>query len=284
MSEGFSLNGQDAQIDFSLASGEMYKVDVQKEGEAVPKYKRASQTESEYIKKYLESLPPEKRLKQCSQMIAKQINKNNRFAAIEIDNYIQRVISNMTDDDLSTIETSIPTYAFKIQKKIEKLELSYRIKTFKKWLDSGKLLCRESYVLPPVITPSVTTDSISDSLYDAEKDDMNGSEKQVIDLIVGTDNIRWWHRIIEKKDFYLNGFIRHYPDFMIMTKSGKLLLIEVKGDYLDGEDSKSKLSLGRKWQEQAGRMYRYFMVFKEKELGLEGAYTLEQFVDIMKEI
>lgn len=69
-------------------------------------------------------------------------------------------ISNMTDDDLSTIETSIPTYAFKIQKKIEKLELSYRIKTFKKWLDSGKLLCRESYVLPPVITPSVTTDSI----------------------------------------------------------------------------------------------------------------------------
>lgn len=284
LSEGFSLNGQDAQIDFSLASGEMYKVDVQKEGEAVPKYKRASQTESEYIKKYLESLPPEKRLKQCSQMIAKQINKNNRFAAIEIDNYIQRVISNMTDDDLSTIETSIPTYAFKIQKKIEKLELSYRIKTFKKWLDSGKLLCRESYVLPPVITPSVTTDSIPYSLYEAEKDDMNGFEKQVIDLIVGTDNIRWWHRIIEKKDFYLNGFIRHYPDFMIMTKSGKLLLIEVKGDYLDGEDSKSKLSLGRKWQEQAGRMYRYFMVFKEKELGLEGAYTLEQFVDIMKEI
>ena len=113
---------------------------------------------------------------------------------------------------------------------------------------------------------------------------MNGFEKQVMDLIVGTDNIRWWHRIIEKKDFYLNGFIRHYPDFMIMTKSGKLLLIEVKGDYLDGEDSKSKLSLGRKWQEQAGRMYRYFMVFKEKELGLEGAYTLEQFVDIMKEI
>lgn len=139
LSEGFSLNGQDAQIDFSLASGEMYKVDVQKEGEAVPKYKRASQTESEYIKKYLESLPPEKRLKQCSQMIAKQINKNNRFAAIEIDNYIQRVISNMTDDDLSTIETSIPTYAFKIQKKIEKLELSYRIKTFKKWLDSGTI-------------------------------------------------------------------------------------------------------------------------------------------------
>ena len=30
LSEGFSLNGQDAQIDFSLASGEMYKVDVQK--------------------------------------------------------------------------------------------------------------------------------------------------------------------------------------------------------------------------------------------------------------
>ena len=113
---------------------------------------------------------------------------------------------------------------------------------------------------------------------------MNNFERQVIDIVVGTENIRWWHRIIDQKGFRLNGYFNHYPDFMVMTKSGKILLVEAKGDYLDGDDSRSKLELGRKWQEQAGHRYRYFMVFKDKELGMDGAYTLDQFVDIMKEI
>ena len=113
---------------------------------------------------------------------------------------------------------------------------------------------------------------------------MNRFERKVLDVIVGTDNIRWWHRNIEKKGFRLNGYFNHYPDFLVMTKSGKLLLIETKGDHLDGGDSRAKLELGRKWQEYSGGKYRYFMVFEEKELGMDGAYTLEGFADVMKEI
>ena len=71
---------------------------------------------------------------------------------------------------------------------------------------------------------------------------------------------------------------------MVKTKSGKIILIEAKGDYLDGDDSKAKLNLGRKWQEQAGPLYRYFMVFKDKDLGLDGAYTFDNFADVMKDI
>ncbi len=155
---------------------------------------------------------------------------------------------------------------------------------FKKWLDSGRIACKESYAPAQVITPANTTDSIPYSFYEAEKDDMNNFERQLIDVVVGTENIRWWHRIIDRKDFRVNGYFNHYTDFMVMTKSGKLLLIEVKGDYLDEDDSKSKLELDRKWQEQAGCMFRYFMVFKDKELEMDGAYTLDKFVDIMKEI
>lgn len=69
-----------------------------------------------------------------------------------------------------------------------------------------------------------------------------------------------------------------------MTKDGKIVLIEAKGDYLDGDDSKSKLRLGRKWAAQAGRMYRYFMVFKDKDLGMDGAYTVDKFAVVMKEL
>ncbi|MCM1087738.1 MAG: DEAD/DEAH box helicase family protein [Muribaculaceae bacterium] len=284
LSEGFSLGGQDAQVSFELATGEMYSVDIQAEGEAVPKYKRASKIESEYIREFLAKQPPEKKIAYCTDMISTNINRNNRYAASEIADYVHRIVENMTDDELAAMETAIPVYARKIRKKIEILEKAYREQQFYKWLDSGKIVCRDNYKLAPIITPVDTIDSIPYSLYDAEKNDMNDFERQVIDIVVSLDNIKWWHRIIEWKDFRLNGFMNHYPDFMVMTKSGKLLLIEAKGAYLDGDDSKTKLKLGRKWQSQAGRLYRYFMVFEDKELGEDGAYTLDRFVDVVKDL
>lgn len=284
LSDGFSLSGQDATISFELATGEIYKVDVQEQGEVVPKYKRASKSESEYIREYLAKLPPEKKIEQCTDMICHQINKNNRYAAAEISDYVHRIISNMNDDELTAMETAIPVYANKIQKKIDTLENVYREQQFFKWLDSGKIVCRDNYALPEVITPEYTTDSIPYSLYDAEKDDMNHFEHSLLDVVVGFENVKWWHRIIERKDLRLNGYMNHYPDFMVMTKDGKIVLIEAKGDYLDGDDSRSKLRLGRRWAAQAGRMYRYFMVFKDKELGMDGAYTVDKFADVMKEL
>lgn len=284
LSEGFSLSGQDAQVSFELATGEMYQVDIQDEGEAVPKYKRASKRDSDFIRAYLEVMPQEKRVKQCTDIICDQINKNDRYVASEIGDYVHRIIQNMTEDELAAMETAIPTYARKIQEKIKSLERAYREQQFYKWLDSGKIVCRKSYTLPSVITPSQTTDAIPYSLYEAEWDHMNTFEHRVLDVVVSMDNIRWWHRIIENKGLHLNAFINHYPDFMVMTKSGKLVLIEAKGDYLDGDDSKTKLKLGRQWQAQAGRMYRYFMVFEDKDLGMDGAYTLDKFVEVMKEL
>lgn len=72
---------------------------------------------------------------------------------------------------------------------------------------------------------------------------------------------------------------------MAMTKAGKLVLIKFKGDDRDNSDSKMKLELGRQWQAHAGSSnYRYFIVFKNKDFGIDGAYTLEQFVKIMWEL
>lgn len=282
LSDGFSLSGQDATVSFELATGEMYRVDIQEQGEAVPKYKRASRDESEYIREYLAKFPPEKKIAQCTDMICHQLNRNNRYATSEITEYVQRIVSNMSEDEITAMETAIPVYARKIQQKIEKLEDNYREQQFFKWLDSGKIVCRDSYEFQDIITPAYTTDAIPYSLYEAEKDDMNNFENSVIDVVVGFENVKWWHRIIERKDLRINGYINHYPDFMVMTKSNNIVLIEAKGDYLDGDDSKSKLKLGRQWQAHAGRTYRYFMVFKDKELGMDGAYTLDKFADVMK--
>lgn len=284
LSDGFSLNGQDAQISFELATGKMYKIDIQEDGAAIPKYKPMGKDESAYIREWLAKLPPEKRIQQCAALICGQLNKNNRYAAQEISEYVRRIVANMTEDELAAMETAIPTYAQKIQTKIDGLEQAYRTAQFKKWLDSGKIVCRESYILPSVITPAETIDTIPYSLYDAEKNDMNPEERDLIEIVASMDNIKWWHRIIDRKGFLLNGNINHYPDFMVMTKAGRLVLIEFKGDDRDNSDSKMKLELGRQWQAQAGQNYRYFMVFKNKNFGIDGAYTLEQFVEIMREL
>ena len=284
LSGGFSLAGQDAQVRFELATGEMYRIDVAENGEAVPKYKRVDSELSEYIRNRLAQLPPEQKIQSCTNMLCAQINRNNRYAAAEINDYVRRIVGGMTEDELSAMETAIPTYAAKIQEKIRGLEEAYREEQFSRWLDIGKIVCRESYALPPVITPADTTDAIPKSLYEAEKDDMNGGEHELIDAVVAPDNIKWWHRIIERKGFRLNGYINHYPDFMVMTKSGKLVLIEYKGDDRDNSDSERKLRLGRKWQAQCGPNYRYFMVFKNRDFGIDGAYTLDQFVEIMREL
>lgn len=284
LSEGFSLAGQDAQVHFELATGEMYRVDVEEHGEAVPKYKRASSELSEYIRNRLAQLPPEHKIQSCTNMLCSQINRNNRYAAAEISDYVRRIVAGMTEDELAAMETAIPTYAAKIQDKIKGLEEAYREDKFNRWLDAGKIVCRDSYEFPAVITPADTTDAIPNSLYEAEKDDMNNGEHELIDAVVALGNVKWWHRIIERKGFRLNGYINHYPDFIVMTKSGKLVLIEYKGDDRDNSDSKRKLNLGRKWQAQAGQNYRYFMVFKNRDFGIDGAYTLDQFVEIMKEL
>ena len=284
LSDGFSLVGQDAQVRFELSTGEMYRVDIEENGEAVPKYKRADSELSTYIRSRLAQLPAEQKIQSCTDVLCGNINRNNRYAAAEINVYVRRIVAGMTEDELSAMETAIPTYAAKIQEKIKSLEDAYREKQFDRWLDSGRIVCRESYALPNVITPADTTDSIPKSLYEAEKDDMNNGEHDLIDAVVGLSNIKWWHRIIERKGFRLNGYINHYPDFMVMTNSGKLVLIEYKGDDRDNSDSERKLRLGRKWQAQAGPNYRYFMVFKNRDFGIDGAYTLDQFVEIMKEM
>ena len=114
-----------------------------------------------------------------------------------------------------------------------------------KWLDAGKIVCRESYTLPPVITPSKAMDVIPKSLYEAEADDMNPEERDFIDAVVVLDNVKWWHRIIKNKGFRLNGYINHYPDFLVMTNAGRLVLLEYKGGDRDNSNSREKLELGR---------------------------------------
>ena len=99
------------------------------------------------------------------------------------------------------------------------------------------------------------------------------------------DNILFWHRNLERgKGFFLNGYNdkKHYPDFIVYTQKGNLILLETKGDHLDNQDSRDKNILGKTWAEKAGDNFKYFMVFQTKEV--KNAYTAKGIIDVIKRL
>lgn len=278
--DGFNLSEQDANINFALSIGDMYAVDIQAQGDSVPKFKKVSQSESEYLQNLLSKMAPEEKIESCTNNICHILNRNNAFATADIEKYVRRVISTMNEDTLAAMETSFTTYAMKIKSKIESLQEAYREKMFYKWIDSGMIVCQEEYFFPKIIIPSDADDSVPLSLYEAECDDLNKDETKLRDIFASTDSVEWWHRVIERKGFKLNAFINHYPDFVVKMKSGRILLIESKGDDRDNSDSKSKLKLGKQWASLAGSAYKYFMIFTHSSL--EGAYQVDEFAEILK--
>lgn len=280
--KGFSLSKHDASVTFSLSTSEMFEIDVESQGEAVPKYKKLSSLEDEYMRKLLAKLAPEEKIERCTKQICHEINRDNAFSTSEVGNYVRRIIANMTEDELVALETSYITYATRIKEKIKTLREAYMQERFYDLIERDRVFTEGTYPFPMVITPSESTDKVPKSLYEAEWDKMNNFERRTLDVIAGCEGVLWWHRIIEKKGFHINGFINHYPDFIVMMKSGKIVLVEAKGDDRDNGDSRTKLKLGQTWAAQAGRKFKYFMTFDQNSI--EGAYNLENFAEVLRDL
>ena len=169
-------------------------------------------------------------------------------------------------------------------KKVNSLLNEYAKKMFYEWVEQDKISCQPSYKLPREISPTNTIASIPKSLYSEEENFDTEYERKVVMELSSLNNVRWWHRNIARKGFAINGAVNAYPDLMVKTESGKLLLIETKGDQLENSESKEKAETGAKWAEMAGRMYKYYMVFETKNPGYNGAYSYEEFMRIVKEL
>ena len=282
LTEGFSLTGADAHIDFNFSFDQAGSIDVDENGDGVPRYKQLSQREREYISKMMAQESSEKKLERATDLLYGLVNKFNDIKPSEIRPYVKRVLESLNKSDLDALDQVLPVVAERIREKIEGLKADHCFKKFKAGLDSSEIECDPSYVLPKSISPVESTNLLAKSLYDAEYADMTSLEQEAISAIAGLDNVKWWHRIKDRKGFCLNGFINHYPDFMVMTHSGTLVLIETKGDYLDNTDSKRKLELGRAWQNSTNNHFKYFMVYKDRDVQLDGAYQLGQFLNVLK--
>ena len=196
----------------------------------------------------------------------------------EIEKYISRILEDFSDEQFGAFANNEYTYTEKIKQKIKSLSEAFGEKKFKDFLDTDKVFIKPSFVLPKTISPGDTSKDIVKSLYEKEGK-MNGFEERVINEIGNMPNIAFWTRNIERKGFRINGFVNHYPDFIIQTNSGKTILLETKGDHLDAEP---KIRLGSLWAAKAGNNYRYFMVYERRTV--DCAYRLEDFINIIKDI
>lgn len=83
---------------------------------------------------------------------------------------------------------------------------------------------------------------------------MNNFEERVVMEFGILFNIEFWYRNLEcGKGFYINGFkVNYYFDFIMQIKLGKIIVVEIKGDYLDNIDSVVKCRFGNEWEKQVG--------------------------------
>ena len=282
LAEGFTLKGKAYDIDFAAADDEIREIDVREQDGGLPKVFKMESAEQRYFKEWFNNLPPESRVRQCKDMMFNQLNKLNMVDAADLKAYINRIVDDMDKAQLAAMEKAPLGYAAKIRAKIETLLEAHYRETFEKWLETERIVCKPYFRLRPSIHPATYTDIYARSLYAAEDGDMNKLEQKLIVELTALPNVRWWHRNIARQDFAINGFIKHYPDILIMTQSGKLICAETKGEHLKNDDSREKIALGQAWRTAAGKDFRYYMVFENDENLLPGAVSMSQFIDTVK--
>lgn len=278
--EGFALSKADTNIAFDSITSELYKVDLDEtKKEHTPTFVKLDGSVKASVMSYiLDPSRKDSRVKNFTRRIMDIIGNMYPIPDKEIEKYIKRILEDFNDEQFADLSDKEYSYTDKIKKKIQSLSDIFAEKKFKEFLDTDKVFVKPSFALPKNISPTFIAKDITKSLYEKEGS-MNGFEERVINEIGNMSNIAFWTRNIERRGFRINGFVNHYPDFIIQTKSGKTVLLETKGDHLDAEP---KIRLGRFWVNKAGNNYRYFMVYERRTV--DGAYNLEDFLNVIKDI
>ena len=201
--------------------------------------------------------------------------------------YTRRVVGLMDEEQVDAYVDNAGAYARTIMGAVRRLALDWRRSRFAKRLDADTVFLGPSYEFPAAFVQKNPVTTYDRTLYQAEEGGLDGLERKMADALANCEGILWWHRVVERKpgEFFINGFINHYPDFLAMTRGGKVLAIETKGGHLKGDDTRDKLSLGRTWANLAGRDYRYIMVFESDPLEGAGSYALAEFKsDVLGEL
>lgn len=273
----FKLSAGNAEVTFDNLDAEAYVVDLEKVADEnyTPTFKKMKVEQQARFIDFVMSLPDDTKIEQIKGRICDRIGSMYPIADEEIKKYVQRVLDNMPKDLLRDCLEREFVYGQRIKEKIRELGNERKEQVFRDYIDTDKITMKPTFRLPPSIAPRQNVGGITKSLY-ANEDSMNNFELAVINDIANLGNVVFWHRNIEHSGFRINGFVNHYPDFIVLTRSGKVLVIETKGDDRDNSDSSKKIRLGEKWAMQAGNSFKYMMIFDNQ--GVPGAFRRDEAI------
>ena len=283
LAEGFSLKGKPYDIDFERADDEIAKIDLKDSDGSTPRVFKMSEADQRFFVNQFSQWSEESKIQECKDILFRAVRKIDSVGDSDLRKYVDIVVDMMDEQTLKGLQKSPVGYAERLKKYVQRLMDSYYEETFQRWIEIGKITVEPYYEFPSIIAPLQSTTMYGGSLYEGEEA-VNGFEYDMVMELTAMGNIRWWHRNPSRTGFRINGFINHYPDFIVETKSGKIILIETKGDHLENSETKQKIRLGRAWQNLAGPKYRYYMVFQDKDLHIEGAYPMDEFVEMLKKM
>lgn len=278
--DGFKLSNYSTQVTFNDISKEIYAVDFNAQKKTATAQKVSKRAKDILVDTIL-SKPKASQVNQISSIIVSKLGDMTPISQQELQKYVSRVFDNLSSEQIRDIVDNDFIYVKKIKDKINELTSAYAKERFQILIDSNKIIVKENFEFPEklsILNPSTT---IGKSLYDREAS-MNNYEQKMIFEVASLENIVFWHRNLERgKGFALNGFSsNHYPDFILYTNKGNIILLETKGDIYDNDDSKNKNILGKTWAEKAGDNYKYFMVFETKQV--ENTYTANSVIEVLK--
>lgn len=259
----FRLSQADASIGFDDVEAEMYRVDLEQIGteDYAPRAFKLNVRERSRFNDYILSLTRDGQVMNVVNRLIELIGNMYPITDPEVKTYLRRIVDAMTPEQLRDCLERDMAYVRKIKQKISSLADIHAQKVFTDLLDLDKVSVQPSFELPDAITPGSNASAIPKSLYVTEAA-MGDFERRVINDIANLDSVQWWHRNLSRgKGFRINGFLNHYPDFLVKTKAGRLVVLETKGDDRDNSDSELKLKLGKLWEAKAGAGFRYMMLF-----------------------
>lgn len=221
-----------------------------------------------------------------TKVVVNRLDEFNSIGVRELRAYVKGTLEGRDIDELRQLASQDYSTVEAFKTKIRELVLAHRRRQFKEWLITEKTFLSTAngvgYHFPksiPVIKEAV---GVKRSLYLYEQA-VNGFEDEVVRKIMDEDNVFFWHRNERDREFCINGFIHHYPDFIIRLRSGKTLLVETKGkQFKDTSEAKDRIELGRSWAEKAGSDFRYFMVFQQQPM--EGGISVEQLLGYIRSL
>ena len=275
--KGFSLASADASVILDFVEEDIVMIDKQEDESSVT-HKHLNVESQSQLLSYLLSLPEEKQLETIIGMIVKWLDKKkNEIKTSDLHTYVRRVIDGQEKSVIEQLHQNYHAATRKISDKLDTLQSEYAKKVFLHELEAGNITLESTWTFPEqLIVPTKTT--IEKGLYTRESD-VSGFERSMLERVASQSNVVFWHRILQRKGFVINGWINHHPDFLIQTQSGKTVLVETKWDQLDGSDSKDKIELWRLWQEKSWDGFKYIMLFQDKEV--DGAKTLDEFLSLL---